>query len=238
MSISEVPSKSTARVAGLLYILMGVTGAFSMLFVYNELIVSGDAAATAANITGQESLLRIGVATNLVSQILFLFLAVVLYRLFRSVSIGHARMMVVLVVASVPVAMLNMASQLAALGILSGAGYLDAFNSDQLEALALMLINLHESGVHVAEIFWGLWLFPLGYLVYESGFLPRAIGVALMVACFGYLTAAFLSLLAPGVSSSFPIAVSSVAALAELAFMFWIAIAGIREPGPTGPTSL
>ena len=165
------PSKTTARTAGLLYLVLALTGGFSMLYV-PSLIVPGDVAATANNLAAHESLFRLGIVSGLICQVVFVFLALALYQLFRGVNQTHASVMVALVVAAVPVAFVNMLNQLAALRILTGADYLAVFERDQLNALMMLFLDLHSQGLLIVEIFWGLWLVPLGLLVMKSRFMP------------------------------------------------------------------
>jgi hypothetical protein len=133
-----------------------------------------------------------------------------------------ALLMVMFLLAGVPIAMLNKLNQFAALLLLSGADYLRAFPTEQLQAMALLLLRLHNSGTSIAFIFWGLWLFPLGYLVFKSGFLPRVLGVLLMIGCFGYLIDSFAAFLGYGVN------IGMFAALAEMLFLLWLLIKGVN----------
>jgi len=220
------PTKKTARTAGLLYLVLAVTGGFSMLYV-PSLIVPGDAAATAKNIVAHESLFRIGIVSGLVCQVVFVFLVLALYKLFKGVNNTHASVMVALVVAAVPVAFLNMLNQLAALHVLSGAGYLRVFAPDQLNALLMLFLDLHSQGLLIVEIFWGLWLLPLGLLVIKSRFIPGFLGVLLIIGCFGYLIDFLTRLLFPGYTAIVsPIAGASK--FGELAMILWLLIKGVK----------
>ena len=164
-----------ARVAAILYLGLGVLGAFSMLYVPSILFVPGDATATANNIAASELLFRISFVTDLISQTVFILLVLVLYKLLRPVNPDHAALMVIFALVGIPIAMLNLINQAAVLLLLSGADYLTGFEPDQLDTLVMLFLDLQKHGVNIAQIFWGLWLFPLGYLVYKSGFLPRAL---------------------------------------------------------------
>ena len=179
------PNK-TARLAGLLYLPPWILSLVAMLIRQN-LIVPGDAGATSYNILASESVFRLSLVMDLVVQLIFIWLVILLYKLLKPVHKNHAVLMVILFLVSVPIAMLNMLNQYAALLLTSGAGYLTAFPADQIHALVPLFFDFHEVGIFIAYIFWGLWLYPLGYLVFKSGFLPRFIGVYLMISCFGYL---------------------------------------------------
>jgi hypothetical protein len=212
-----------ARVAGLLYLPPWILSLMAML-LRQSLIVPGDAAATARNIMASESLFRLSIVSDLVVQLVFVFLVLVLYKLLKPVNKDHALLMVILFLVSVPIAMLNMLSQSAALLLSSGADYLTAFTADQLQALVPLFLDLHEHGVYVAYIFWGLWLFPLGYLVFRSGFLPRILGVYLMISCFGYLIDFVAFFLVP----DFGVAINMLTGWAELLLCLWLLIKGVN----------
>lgn len=218
----------TSRIAGLLYLLIGVTGAFSILYVPSTLIVPGNATATANNIAASEGLFRLGIVSGLICQATFLFLAVTLYKLFRDVDRTQALLLLTLVVASVPVAFLNMVSQTGALIVLSGADFLSAFSTAQLHALAMMFLQLHQHGIAAVEIFWGLWLFPFGVLAYRSGFLPRILGILLIVACFAYLIGSMTWLLLPHYKEAVTQITAIPAGLGEFAMMLWLVFRGAR----------
>ena len=221
------PRKGTARTAGLLYLLLAVTGGFSMLYV-PSLIVPGDAAATAANIAANESLFRLGIFSGLISQVVFVLLVLALYALFRGVSKGYSSVMVALVVAAAPVAFLNMLNQVAALHMLGGAAYLTAFAPGQVNALMMLFLDLHGHGLLIVELFWGLWLLPLGLLVIRSGFIPRMIGALLIIGFAGYLLDFATRLLFPEYTAIVsPIA--GVSKFGELAIILWLLIKGVKE---------
>jgi hypothetical protein len=223
-------NQKTARIAGLLYLLVAITGAFSIMYVPETLIVRGDAAATAARIASSELLFRVGIASGLICQITFIFLVLTLYRLLKDVDQSYAAAMVVLVLVAVPIAFLNMLNNLAALVLLSGAEFLSAFTAAQLNALILLFLSLHEQGIVIVEMFWGLWLFPFGVLVFRSRFLPRVLGVLLVIACFAYLIDSFTSLLLPRYKDTVSSFTAAPAGLGEFAILLWLLIKGTRVP--------
>lgn len=217
------PQKS-ARVAGLLYLILAICGGFAEFFVRQRLIVPGDAAATVNNITASESLFRLGFVAELVGQTAFIVLVLVLYRLLKAVNRNQAVLMVTLVVVAVTITCLNMLNQFAALLLLNGGDYLAVFEAEQLQALVLLFLNLHKAGYLIAQVFFGLWLLPLGILVYKSGFLPRIVGALLIVACFGYLIDVVTFSLFP----SFEVIVSEFTFIGELLLMLWLLIKGVN----------
>jgi Domain of unknown function (DUF4386) len=224
-------TRKTARFAGVLYFLMGIPAFFSLMYVPGKLIVRGDATATVANISASEWLFRLGIMSTLLSVVLFMFLALVLYRLFEEVNRQHSTILVILVLVQVPMAFLNEVSSLAALLLVRGAGFPAVFDKPKLDALAMLFLNLHHQGLVVSEIFWGLWLFPFGLLVYRSGFIPRILGAFLIVNGLAYLAISLTGLLAPRYYSAvfraaFP------ALLGELAIQLWLVIVGARRWPP------
>ena len=187
----------------------------------------GNAAATVNNIAGSETLFRLGIAGELIGQAGFIFVALALYDLLKGVNQGHASLMVTLIVVSIPIAFLNELNAIAALVLVRGADFLSIFEKPQRDALAMLFLNLHSYGFDVAAIFWGLWLFPLGLLVYRSEFIPRVLGVLVMLNGFTYPINSFTSLLLPQyehIVSRWMMPLS----FGELVFMFWLLIMGAR----------
>jgi len=206
---------------------MIVTGLPGLILIPARLIVHGDAAATADHLRASETLFRVGIASELFHQVVFLYVALALYRLLAPVSKSLATQMAALVFVSVPIMFINAVTELAALVLVRAPSYLRAaFTQAQLDALALFFVRLHGEGIGVVEVFWGLWLIPFGVLVYRSGFLPKALGVLLLVAAVGELLRPITSLF-PALSFLDPVA--SVLALGELPIVLWLAIFGAKE---------
>ena len=223
-------TKNPGRFAGLLYVLVSIPGAFALIYVPSKLIVHGNATTTASNIASYETLFRASIAAELISQILFMWVALALYDLLKGVNQRQASLMLGLIVVSIPIALLNELNAIAALMLVRGADFLSIVEKPQRDALTMLFLNLHSSGFVIAEIFWGLWLFPLGLLVYRSGFLPRTLGVLLMANCFTYVVNSFTSLLLP----QYEHIVSQLLmplGFGELLFMFWLLIKG-ANPKP------
>jgi hypothetical protein len=216
---AETSALIVARVAGFLYLLVVPLGIFGSMYVPSKLIVSGDAATTASNIMAAESLFRLGIVSNLLAPLVMLSVVLVLYRLLKPVNKNMAWLMVIFVVLGVSISMLNQLTKFAALQLLSGADYLKVFTTEQLQALALLALRLPGN---IATIFWGLWLFPLGYLVFKSGFLPRILGLVLMISCFGYLIQTFAAFL------GYRLNIGLYAAFGEILFILWLLIKGIN----------
>jgi len=225
-----------ARFAGLLYFLMTITAPIGLMFVPDALIVPGNATLTAEHLRHSETLFRIGIASELFHQALAVFIVLALFRLFRPVSEALAWQMVILgALVSVPIMFVNVLNEIAALVLVSGASFLSVFDRAQLDALAMLFLKVHDHGIDVASIFWGLWLFPFGLLVFRSGFIPRFLGVLLIIAGVAYLGEAFLLVLAPDlghVAGRYAIFLE----LCELPIVFWLLIWGARVR-PAAPTA-
>ena len=212
----------TARIAGVLYVIPWFLSIFAFMLRQN-LIVSGDDAATAENIMASESLFRLSIVSDLIVQVVFIVLVLFLYRLLKPVNRNVAVLMVILFLVSVPIAMLNELNHAAVLLLLSSADSLTMFTANQLQTLVPLFLDLHEIGIMIAYIFWGLWLFPLGYLVFKSGFLPRILGILLMISCFGYLVDFFAFFLFPDAG----VAINMYTSWAELLLCLWLLIKGV-----------
>jgi hypothetical protein len=188
--------KKTARFAGLLYLLVAVSAGFAQYF--RTSVIVSDVITTINNILTSENLFRIAIVSDLVGQILHIFLALFLYELFRGVNRNKAILMVVLALIPVPIAMLNQSNTLTVLQLLSNTNHLQVLNTDILHSQVIILLNLFNNGVNIAALFWGLWLFPLGYLAIKSDFIPKIIGILLLVAGAGYVIDCFGKLLVAG----------------------------------------
>ncbi len=223
------PLKKSARIAGAIYLSMVITGPFALIYVPNKLIVRGDAAATAGNILAHETMFRLAILADLVGQVIFICLAVALYRLLSGVNKIWAVLMVALVLVSAAVGFVNTLNDIAALTLFRGADFLSVFDKPQRDALGMLFIRLHTQGIFIDEMFWGLWLFPFGLLVFRSGFLPRFIGVWLMINCFGYVVLCITALFFP-VYYEAAFRMAQPVLFGELAIMLWLLIKGAKVP--------
>jgi hypothetical protein len=203
-----------------------------LLYIPGKLFVAENATATANNIAAHETLFRLGILSDLFTATMAIFLTLALYRLFKDVDQGLARLMVILGALMVtPIYFLNTINDAAALLLARGANFLSAIDKPQRDAFVMVFLRMHGHGILANEIFWGLWLFPFGLLVYKSGFLPRILGVWLMLNCLAYLATSVTGILWPHyeqrVSSwFFPIM------FGELAVMLWLIIMGAKEKHP------
>jgi hypothetical protein len=213
------------RFAGLLYLLGSIPGFFALLYVPGKIIVHGNATATAHNIATHQTLFRLGIAADLIGQTLFVFVALALYHLLKEVNQRHALAMLTLILVAIPIAFVNEVDSIASLVLVRGTDFLSVFDEPQRNALAMFFLNLRGHGFDVAGIFWGLWLFPLGLLVYRSRFIPRILGVLLIVACFAYLANSFTALVLPEYEAIVARWMNPLQ-LAEILFMLWLLVRG------------
>jgi hypothetical protein len=211
-----------ARTAGLLYLIAGLPAPFALVYLPSRLIVRGDAAATAANILASEGLYRLGILTLIYNAVLSIFLVLALYRVLQVVNKNAASLMVIFTLVAVPISLLNELNSLAVLMLLKGGDTLSAFTTTQLQSMAYFFLRLHGQGINIAQIFWGLWLFPLGYLIYKSGFIPRWIGVLLIIACFGYVIQSIAAFLGYNLSIIF------YTGWGEMVILLWLLIKGVN----------
>jgi Domain of unknown function (DUF4386) len=229
--------KKQARVAGLLYFLASLPAPFGLIYVPSKLIVLNDATATANNIRASESLLRLGIGCELLGSIMFILVVVALYRLFNPVNETHALAMMILILISIPISLLSVVNEVVALTVVSGADFLSAFETRQLDGFAYILMRLHSRAILVAEIFWGLWLIPLGILIIQSRFIPRVLGYLLFLAALGYLASSVTFLLLPSYGDLVDKFASQLP-LCELPIIFWLLIWGAKgQPTSADPVS-
>jgi hypothetical protein len=215
------------RVAGLLYLLLGFA-VVRLKYIPGALLAGRDAADTTKNIAAHELLFRFGIVSDLITATAAIFVTLALYRLFHGVSQSHAVLLVILG-GPMPAAVYfcNALNDVAALMFARPADFVSALEKPQREAFVMLFLRLHDYGVFANEIFWGLWLFPFGLLVWCSGFIPRILGVFLFVACFGYLAFSFTGLMMPQYLNTVA-RVANIAILGEAPIILWLAIMGAK----------
>ena len=190
----------TARVAACLFLGIFFLGISTELFIRPGMLVSGDAAATVKNISASEPLFRLSLVSDLFRQVLLMVLPVVLYKLFKPVNKTIATLMVIFALVGVSISMLNEINHFAVLQLSSGAGYLTAFKADQLNALVMFFLELRKYGTYIPQVL-SFWVLLLGYLVFKSGFLPRILGILLMLGGLCYTVSAILFFLFPNLDA-------------------------------------
>ena len=176
-----------ARLAGLLYLILIISGIIGIIYIPSQLITWDSPSETLANLSNSQFLFKIGILSELICYLSFLFLSFVLYDLLKIVSKTYAALMVVFILVSIPMAFVNVLNKFSVLTFLKNAEYLKNYDIDEIATQVMVYLNFYNNGTNLIYIFWGLWLFPFGYLVYKSGFLPKILGIFLMIGCFSYL---------------------------------------------------
>src|SRR5918912_1522497 len=232
---TDMPDRATgpspqayAKVAGLIWVIIAIMATFAEFFVRQSLIVPGDTAATAQNIVASQSLFRAGFASDLVVFVIDVVLAAVLYVLFRPVSRMLALVMSFARLAMVTILGLNLLNMFTALQLLTSAEYTAALDTGQLQALAFVFLNAQSYGYALGMVFFGLHLAILGYLVYRSGFLPRTLGILMVVSALGYLADSFTGFLVPQYADTLAVLVVATALIGELPLTLWLLIKGVN----------
>ena len=221
-TLEKTNPNKTARIAGILYLTMVPLGFFGYMYV-PSLVVPGDTAATVNNFIASGLLYRLSIVSALTVQAVNIVLVLVLYKLLKSVNKTQALLMVIFLLVGTPIAMVSQLNLFAVLLLANGADYLSLFTADQVQAQMLLFLDLHRHGAYIAGIFFGLWLFPMGYLVLKSGFLPRILGILLMIGCFGYLFDSFAYFLFPGVKE-----IVLFTFWGEILFPLWLLVKGVN----------
>jgi hypothetical protein len=220
--------KRMAHYAGFSYLFLVITAPLAHIYIPSVILDRTNSAITAQNLLANELLFRMGIVLNVLGLISFILTVLFLYELLRPVNERLARLMRTLVLVGIPVAFLLAILRMSAMLILKSEVY-TSFERSQVENFALMLFRIGDYGGYMEQLFWGLWLFPFGMLVYRSGFIPKLLGVWLIANGFAYLVLSLLFVLFPQYLStvstlSFPLIVG------ELWIMLWLVIKGVREP--------
>ena len=225
--IVDMSQNKAARTAGFLY-LMNALFATLGVFATMDLIIPGDAVATANNIIANEFIYLFAFLSNVGMLFTGVFLPLALYIVFKPVDQKNAILFVILMLVTVPIMCFNLVNQFAALLVLSNTDYSSLFTTNQLNGLVMLFLDLEEVGYTIAKIFWGLWLLPLGYLAYKSDYMPRILGILLIVSCFTYLIDFSIFFVFPSVYEAIAMLINIPTMLFELAFAFWLSIKGVK----------
>ncbi len=225
-----ISNKKTARIAGLLYLGVVLTGVFTLMYVPSKLIVTDNELLTYQNITSSEKLFRLGIISGLLCYTFFLFLPLVLYKLLKPINETYAKLMVLFAVLSVPIFFLNVQNEFSILSLIKSEKNKLGVSTEHIQSQVMSYLEQFDNGMRIIHIFSGLWLFPFGYLVYKSGILPKILGVLLMVGCFGYIINFIGYTLIDnyskiGVSSY----ISLPASIGEIGTCLWLLIIGAKE---------
>ena len=227
-------TKRLARIAGVLYLINAIFSGFAFAYVLGKVFVAGDAAKTAANVAANPGLVRVGVVADLFQGTEWLFLALTLYILLKHVHQSAARAMVVLVAVGAAIVCLNDVFQFESVRVATDGSYAAALGAAGSSALVLLLLEIHHYGFLAAQIFFGLWLVPFGYLAYKSAMFPKALGVALIVGGACYLGGVLAVFLVPDSGEKINTFVTIPSAIAELSMVLYLLVIGVKTPQPAG----
>ena len=216
------PNK-TARIAGLLYLAMVPLGFFGYSYIPTFLIIPGDAASTANNIIDSEWLFRLSIVSALTVQVVNILLVLVLYKLLNVVNKNYALLMVVFLLVGTPIAMHNQVNLFSVLNLLNSADSISATEVGRLHNQVILSLDMFRYGAQIAAIFFGLWLLPMAYLVFKSGFLPELLAVLLMIGGIGYLIDSFALFLFPDFKG-----IVLFTFWGEILFPLWLLIKGVN----------
>jgi len=230
--------RNPGRIVGLWYLSLVLFGPLTLLYIPNKLFVQNDAAATAANIAAHQLLFKTGMLADLVGSIVLLFLVFAFYRLFKDVDRELAVWLVITGgVMPAVLQLVNFVNDAGALMVAQGPGFLSVFDKAQQDALVLLFVQLREHQITAAEILWGVWLFPMGALTYKSGFLPRWLGVWLIINGVAYVVLCVARVMVPAYSDKLFLYFQP-ALFGELVIMLWLVIKGAGQTPPLGAPAL
>jgi hypothetical protein len=225
--------KRLARIAGVFYLLVAIFGGFAEGFVDPKMYVAGDAAATAGNVVANAGLVRIGVVAHLVDAVFFLLTAIALYLLLKHVHKNAARVMVAFVAITAGMISLNAVFQFEALQVATNGSYETAFGAAGSQAIVMILLDIQHYGTLAAQVFFGLWLAPLGYLAYRSGMFPKVLGVVLVAASVSYLADLLAAFLVPDLASNVHQFLIILPIIGEVGMLTYLLVVGVKSP-PAG----
>jgi hypothetical protein len=223
-----VSPKRLARIAGVLYLLVGICGGFAEGFVEPKMYVAGNAAATAGNVVANAGLVRLGVVADLLDQTFFIFVVLALYLLLKGVHKSTARAMLVLVILAATISGFSALFSFEALRVATGAVNMSAFGAAGSNAVVLLLLDAQHYGLLIGQIFFGLWLAPLGYLAYRSGMFPKVLGAVLIAACVSYLVDFLAAFLAPDLGKAIHGYLTILPAIAEPSMVLYLLTVGVK----------
>jgi hypothetical protein len=220
--------KKTARLAGLLYLIWVITGIYGIFYVSPQIIVQGDVVTTAKNMLANEFLFRTGIINDMISNAIWVFMVLILYRLFKQVNERQAILMVALVLVQIPAVFIMEAFNIASLMIFKGE-ILKSFELSQRQDFAMLFLKINDYSTLTLEMFWGLWLLPFGLLVYKSGFIPRVLGVFLILNGMAYIIPCLVSVLFPDHQTHVTQFAMPFWILGEISITLWLLIKGVKN---------
>lgn len=221
-----------ARLAGILYLILIIGGIISLAYIPTQLIVRESESKTFENIVNSELMFRLGIVSSIITFLIYILLPLALYKLLHQVNKAHASLMVIFALTAVPIFFANIVNKFSILTLINKEYYLQKLGEVELQTQVMFHIDRYYSGLEVSHIFWGLWLFPFGYLVYKSAFLPKILGILLMAGCFGYLITFFGGFLYPSFKETILSDIAGYPApLGEIGICLWLLIMGTNRLG-------
>lgn len=227
----EITSRNKkARIAGILYLLLVISGFTYLVYIPSELINLKNATKTIENISSSQLLFRLGIVTAICSSLIFMLLPLALYNLLKSVNEVSAKFMVLFALISIPISFVNILNKFSVLTLINKSEYAEKLGQAEFQTQIMLYLEKYNNGIEISQIFWGLWLLPFGYLVYKSGFLPKILGVFLMAGCFGYLITFFGGFLYSDFNKTI---ISDIvgfpAPIGEIGICLWLLIVGTNK---------
>lgn len=217
----------TSRLAGFIYLLLIIFGIIGIAYIPSQLIDWNDASKTVSNISENMSLFQLGIIFNIFCYLCYLFLVLVLFQLLKKVNKTQAWLMLILVLVSIPISLVSVMAKIDVLSLLKEADYLGAINTNLLNAKIMLSLDSYNNGIIVSQVFWGLWLFPFGYLVYKSNFLPKFLGIMLMIGCLYYFMDSMAQIAFPSYRDGVIDNILSICAMiGEFGICLWLLILG------------
>ncbi|MBL7793845.1 MAG: DUF4386 domain-containing protein [Saprospiraceae bacterium] len=227
MNDNTISLKKTARLAGLLYLVFVISGIYGLMYIPSQTIVPGNAAATAGKMLANEFLFQTGIINGIISSTIWVMIALALYRLFYQVNEWSAKLMVALVMIQIPVFFIAEGLSITSLMIFKGE-MLSSFPIDQRQDMAMLLLKINSRTNIVLEMFWGLWLFPFGQLAYQSKFIPRLLGILLILNGIAYVAHSFTALIFPDYQTLIQQLAMPFWIAGEVSIMLWLLIIGVK----------
>ncbi|NQY05370.1 MAG: DUF4386 domain-containing protein [Flavobacteriaceae bacterium] len=219
-----------ARIAGILYLLLVVSGFIYLVFIPSELSDFKNAAKTIENIRNSELLFRLGIVTAICSSLIFMLLPLALYDLLKSVNKVSAKFMVLFALISIPISFVNILNKFSVLTLINTPEYKEKLGQTEFQSQVMLYLENYNNGIQISQIFWGLWLLPFGYLVYKSGFLPKILGMFLIAGCFGYLMTFFGGFLYSDFNKTIIVDILGFPApIGEIGICLWLLIMGTNK---------
>lgn len=216
-----------ARLSGLLYLILIICGIINLLYIPTKFIVWEDASKTFENITNSEMLFRLGIVSGILTFLTFILLPLALYKLLNKVNQTQAKLMVIFALLSIPISFVNILNKFSVLSLIDNTQYLHELDKTEIQTQVMLHLDYYNNGIEISQIFWGLWLFPFGYLVYKSGFLPKLFGILLMLGCFGYLITFFAGFLFSNFHETMLSTIVGIpASIGEIGICLWLLIMG------------